>query len=116
VRIISLGLLVGLLFAGLLGCEHQVTGYPPQPEQTHPADRDRVIVYIHWTEDVDEIARQCARPHALTYGCEVPTQLGPSDWKCDVYVQQPRDFNDVPRLAVLGHETLHCFGALHKEP
>lgn len=107
-----LAIAVGLVMA--VGCEHKVTEYPRQPEMTQGPTRDRVIIYPNWVVDVDAIARACGRQH-LTYGCAVPGDLGPANWKCDIYIQGPIDFNDVPKLAVLGHEVLHCFGAKHKE-
>jgi hypothetical protein len=112
-------LLAALVAAcAVAACEYQVTEYnTPQPKMTRAPYLDRVIVYRHWVRDVDEIVRggHCKRTHATHVGCADLEQIGPDDWKCDFYIQQPKDFNDVARLAVGGHEVvMHCFGATHE--
>jgi hypothetical protein len=103
----AIGILV--LFS-LSGC-HQVTEVPSVGKTTADYNRDRVIVYVHWTADIDKIGKACDQPS--DYGCAQSQQLGPEDWKCDVYAQRPTDFNDKARLQVVGHELLHCLGGQH---
>lgn len=107
------GAFVGLLL-GLVACEHKVTEYPAVAQMTKSASRDRVVLYPIWVTDVDKIAEKCEKPDVLHYGCATPEQLGPDNYACRIYVQKPKDFNDVPRLAVIGHEVIHCLGAEHK--
>lgn len=105
-----------LLFALLASCDYAVTGYDRQPVETRGPTFDRVIIYPHWVKDVDEIVRggHCTvEPGQTDVGCADVADLGPGNVKCDLYAQQPKDFNDAARLAVLGHEAFHCFGAKH---
>ena len=45
------------------------------------------------------------------YGC---ARTKPdNDAICEVYMVEPRDFDDEKALETLGHETWHCFGAKH---
>jgi hypothetical protein len=93
---------------------HQVTAVPPVGAMTRAPDRDRVIVYIEWTADIDQIGAAC--DVASLYGCAKSQEIQPGDWKCTVYAQKPSDFNDGARLQVLGHEIFHCFGGQHSNP
>lgn len=47
---------------------------------------------------------------ATIHGCAV---LDEKAARCAVFLVAPRHFQDVDRLAVVGHEMWHCFGAKH---
>lgn len=111
-------ILVFLLVILVVACEHQVTDYSPQPAMTKAPYLDRVIVYRHWVTDVDDLHKSCPKLHQnkLYYGCADLKEIAAGEWVCHFYIQQPKDFNDVPRLAVGGHEVVeHCFGAEHED-
>lgn len=97
---------------------YQVTDYGPQPKMTLDAWRDRVVVYTHWVNDVKEILEACPEldpsKTKIFEGCAVSEMIAEDQWICNIYVQKPVDFNDEARLATLGHETFHCFGAVHE--
>lgn len=92
---------------------HQVTEVPTVGKTTQQPNRDRVIVYVEFVSDIDEISKFCPELEGALYGCARSEQIGPDEWVCRVKVQKPADFNDHPRLAVLGHEAYHCLGAKH---
>ena len=105
-----------LLALLLTGCAYQVTDYPTQPEMTVGIDRSVEVVdlRVHWHNSVDELAHSCkdSRPMFVVYGCaKWVVQDGRS--YCVIQAIPPKDFNDIPLLAVLGHELVHCFGARH---
>jgi hypothetical protein len=52
---------------------HQVTAVPPVGAMTRAPDRDRVIVYIEWTADIDQIGAAC--DVASLYGCAKSQEL-----------------------------------------
>lgn len=90
----------------LLGC-HSISQYPTQPPTTSKAIFDQVNLKVNWVTNIDVIAKACESRNT-TYGCAVKN--GSS---CVIYVVEPIDFNDVPKLAMLGHEVWHCLGARH---
>lgn len=104
-------LLLGVLL--LVACEHQVTDYPPQPAMTVGPYLERVTVTVKWHQNVDEIASMCRPPRGdegIIYECSyADTTAG----TCAIHALPPADFNDQTRLALLGHEMLHCLGAQH---
>lgn len=102
-------LLAILVLIAAFACERKVHGYSSQPVTTQRAVGETTQLTVHFVRDVDEILLFC--PHltgGTYYGCS-KQGLG----TCDVYLQQPSDFNDVSRLATLGHEVWHCMGARH---
>jgi hypothetical protein len=46
----------------------------------------------------------------IVHGCAM---LDPRGERCLVFAVEPYDFKDRNRLAVMGHELWHCFGAKH---
>jgi hypothetical protein len=90
---------------------HQITGYPTQPAMTQPPVVQTTTVEVNWTADVDEIGKHCGQDK-IYYGCASYTPvLGHGI--CTVWAPLPSSFNDLVRLAILGHEFLHCLGARH---
>jgi hypothetical protein len=47
-----------------------------------------------------------------THGCAMLDDEGQN---CVIFAVEPNDFQDRERLAVLGHEAWHCFGAKHAD-
>lgn len=102
--------LVLLIFL-LAACEHQVTDYPPQPALTVGPYTHSSAVTVFWHSGVDGIATACgAKPGFTFYECSRPDMTAGS---CVIHALQPADFNDQVRLALLGHELMHCLGAQH---
>lgn len=99
----------------LTGCAHQITAYPEQPPVVSPINRgiEAVTLTIRWHDSVDSVDDACkGTGHGVLYGCarvEIKNGLA-----CTVNAMPPKDFNDVPRLAVLGHEVAHCFLMQHR--
>lgn len=102
-----------VLTLGLAACEYQVTGYPQQPAMTAAPLVTDTSLHIHWHSSVDEIAKVCpAKDGEILYGCATWNLYGTMS-VCDVQALMPKDFNDVVRLIILGHEVFHCLGAQH---
>lgn len=100
--------LVFILCLLLTGC-HTISAYPVgQPELINKSSLTEVTVAVKWVKTVDQLNSVCGSPNRLTYGCAI--SLGNH---CTIHVIEPRDFNDVPLLAMLGHEFWHCLGARH---
>lgn len=97
-----------LLLTLVLAACQQVTDYTPQKPMTQNSQSGTTNLTVHFVKDVDDILKVCQLAGGTYYGC-AKQGLG----TCDVYFQQPKDFNDVPRLAVMGHELEHCMGARH---
>src|SRR5258706_16409658 len=84
-------LLVFLLFSQ--GCYQDTRYDQQQPRVTKPPYLKEVIVRIHWVKNVDDILKKCTFIHKGTYvGCADLKQEGPN-MVCDIYAQQPKDFN-----------------------
>lgn len=100
-----------LLFLLLLtSCEYKVNDYPPQPAMTIPPYLGAVQIAVYWHQNVDEIAQFCPKKdNLIVYECALTLKTG----SCVIHALQPKDFNDTPKLAMLGHEFLHCLGAQH---
>ena len=104
----------------LAACEHEVTAYPQQPPLvTKGANHREVLVMFRDQPDVETLNLMCAsKPEKLDYGCA--EYYAPSNPEYPdralliVYTLPPADFNDVPKLALLGHEVLHGRGWRHK--
>ena len=100
----------------LSGC-YAVTSYPDQPAMTSQINKsmDSIVVSIKWHDSVDEVEKACAgvqkQKTSLVYGCARFSFDG--GVKCIIDAIPPKDFNDVPLLAVLGHELVHCFMGTH---
>lgn len=90
----------------LLGC-HSINYYPEQRKITSRSTIDQINLRVIWTTNIDEIAKACGSKR-VTYGCAIAINNS-----CVIYVVEPIDFNDTPKLAMLGHEVWHCLGAKH---
>lgn len=103
-----------LAIAALLftGC-YQVTDYPKQPPTLTRCELTDVHLHIRWVVDVDEAAKACAR-ESLTYGCTEKILYLEGVRHAYLVLPRPRDFNDVPLIATLGHETCHALGGTHQ--
>lgn len=111
---LSLGL--GILF--LIACEHRINAYPlPMPPVIQDYLTDEVYLTRVRVKSVDEIARYCPQGNYLKYGCNhsrfEKLAEGRTYSICTIYVIAPNDFNDVPKLAIQGHELEECFGRRH---
>jgi hypothetical protein len=109
IRQAALGLLGGMALAA---CAYQITGYTHQPDLVRNAVVNRTTITVNWTDDVDEISKICGSDR-IAVGCAKVLPVSPTMNLCTIWVPQPKDFNDEVRLAILGHEALHCFGADH---
>ena len=47
-------------------------------------------------------------------GCAVIKISADGSAQCTIYSTKPKSFNDKPKLQLLGHELMHCFGAKHE--
>lgn len=81
--------------------------YPPHAEAT----RSVTVVRVVWM-DPEEVDQKCAEgspprpPNEVYLGCYDPNTS-------TIYAPQPRSFNDLYRLVILGHEFWHALGAMH---
>lgn len=95
----------------LVGCGYQVNDYTPQLGMSQGPTRDRVVLTVRWAANIDELALACST--GVTLGdCTKCDEIEGQRF-CTIYLQQPKDFNDVPRLAYAGHGLLHALGARH---
>ena len=102
-------ILLCILCLLLSGC-YTITEYPsPQPPLTVKSSIPEVTVKVNWVQSVDQISQACGANNRLLYGCAYSY---PGN-RCEIYVIEPRDFNDIALLAMLGHEFWHCLGARH---
>jgi hypothetical protein len=98
----------------IAACAYQITDYPPQPKTLFGPQVPKAIVTIVWTDDVDDISKHCGSPpNRIVTGCSETVQYLANENRCTVWASMPRNFDDEPRLAILGHELLHCLGAQH---
>lgn len=106
-----------LLFLLLSACDHRVTEYPHQPPITQNYQTDEVYLTRVRLNSVDELKRFCPNLSGLYYGCAKARfeTIAPNRTYslCTIYVLSPKDFNDLPKLAIQGHELEHCFGRMH---
>ena len=82
-----------LLALFLCGCASAYTG---------PV-RDRTEVVVKWDADCETMGLDGAR------GCATW-----SDTFCEIHAPKPESFLDSRALQTLGHELLHCLGAMHE--
>lgn len=111
---LALACLAGVLY--LTGCAQTLDRYPDQPPVISPVNTaiESVPVSIMWHWSVDAVNDACPTQQRagtwITYGC---ARLELAPLRCTINALVPKDFNDVPALAVLGHELTHCFLAMH---
>lgn len=109
---LALAILVNI---ALWGC-HTITSYPEQPSMNQPVNRnvETIEVTVRWHDTVDAVDNACGDARVrneVVYGCaRIYFDRG---IKCTINAIPPKDFNDVPLLAVLGHELVHCFMGTH---
>jgi hypothetical protein len=71
-------------------------------------------IEVTWLANDEAVTKKCQELGLPTTGVNGCARSKPDNIAiCEVYVVQPRDFNDSSRLEVLGHEVLHCLGARH---
>lgn len=82
------------------------------PDEAH-ATRRTVIVRVEWMADQAEADRVCSKlageqPTGKILACYMPSNG-------TIYAVQPKSFNDLYGLMILGHEFWHALGAEHPE-
>lgn len=93
----------------LSGC-HTISAYPVgQPDLVTKSSLTEVRVSVNWVKSVDQLNSLCRVPDKIVYGCAFSYEN-----YCKIHVIEPRDFDDIALLAMLGHEFWHCLGARHK--
>lgn len=105
-------LFTGLVLFALVACEHQITAYTPQPALVHKATTNYAYTAMVWLDDIDAMPAKCKKSGAVRYACAESVFVN-GIGSCTIWAVQPKDFNDVPGLAYLGHEFWHCMGANH---
>lgn len=101
-----------ILTSILVGC-YSITQYPEINLQTLSKSRvNQSNISVVWHNSVDSINHSCGNKNFTLYGCALPNFNNVSN-SCTIHVIEPKNFNDVALLAVLGHEVWHCFGAKH---
>ena len=83
------------------------------------ADGTAVSIELILVDNQQQLSEKCGRrmgkPSKLFLGCAVKLLRSPDATPaCVVYGIVPESRDDVPRLAVIGHELLHCYGAEHE--
>lgn len=105
-------LLLALLLAGCTASFDYARDVDARPMVSRGATQGEVTI-IWRMGDAEYVNRMCNwRPHlgGMTHGCAI---LDEKAGRCAMFVQQPRDFQDMERLALLAHEVWHCMGAKH---
>lgn len=103
-------LLFGLLFGVALFASSSSAGpYPPSAKSV----LSTVTVKVVWLPNeklVDTVCSTLARrkPNNTIVGCF----YSPSS---TIYAVEPKSFNDIPALIILGHEFWHALGAEHPD-
>jgi hypothetical protein len=118
--IVGRGNLASIAFAAiasLLGGCYTLAEYPEQPPITTGGSVERSRVRFNAVGGLDELQSKCMNrdPGFLTYACAYPyvEQATPKRSICTIFALAPEDSRDTAKLAVLGHELWHCFGAAH---
>lgn len=102
-------LVVGVIF-GLSSC----TGPDTTPPKTS-AKWDQTTIKVVWMS-VEDANNTCKRLGVRPlHGTDVIACAAVGNGFCTIYTKQPRSFVDRAALTTLGHETWHCFGAVHTE-
>jgi hypothetical protein len=105
----------------LASCSKKEEANEPYFETTRRSTIKQATIEVNWLPNEAAVSKKC-----LSLGTNdgppdsVPTYNGcartkPTDVSvCEVYVVEPKDFDDKETLQVFGHEVWHCFGARHK--
>ena len=100
----------------LAGC-HVLSEYPEQPPITTGGSVERSRVRFSAVRDVGELQGKCMNrdPRILHYACAYPSieHMNPKRSVCTIFALLPEGADDTVKLAILGHELWHCFGAAH---
>lgn len=114
--VVGLACLAGVLFGG---CAHQITAYPEQPQITTKGENHaEVLVFFTDVANVDDLEVMCVgATERIPYACAFyypPRDPAHPDRALVIIVAiAPTDFNDVPKLALWGHELAHGRGWRH---
>jgi hypothetical protein len=109
---------IGLVVSAwlLAGCQ-TLAEYPHQPSITTGGSVERSTIHIHVVRDFAELQRKCLNsdPNYVVYACAYPSvdYVTPKKSLCTIFTALPDNRDDTARIAILGHETWHCFGATH---
>ncbi len=100
---------VAAVFLWALTSCYQPDGFPPQPPLKRHGAITSTLVQVVWITDVTQIPASACRPAvgAIVEECATWKLAGSTSF-CTLYAFRPKDFNDFPLLARLGHEFLHC--------
>ena len=100
----------------LAGC-HTMVQYPDQPPLTTAGSVERSRVRFNVVRDLDELQAKCMNrdPNYFVYACAYPyiDHMNPKRSVCTVFAFLPDGPADTTKIAILGHEVWHCFGAAH---
>jgi hypothetical protein len=98
-------ILAAALVAALVGCS-------TVPQPTTSSKWNTATIEMHWLkkQEVGETCHQLGLPNAEFNGC---ARSKPNSNICEIYMAEPTSFDDKFPLEILGHETWHCFGAVH---
>jgi hypothetical protein len=111
------GIAIALVSAALLGGCATIAEYPEQPPLTTGGSVEISRISIHVVTDLDELQKKCLNRsmNYIVYACAYPG-LGYPDPKksvCTIFAFMPENREDAVKVALLGHEAWHCFGAAH---
>jgi len=94
-----------LIVLGLVSCDE---GAPPAAS----AKWDTTVITVVWMKPEDVNAK-CQELGVIdtnnAAACAAVSRSG-----CVIYTPQPKSFKDKEALRRFGHETWHCFGAMHQ--
>lgn len=98
-----------LLTAFLSGC----AAYPEQPAVTSwGAPQASVLLTVQEVRSEADVEALCP-DKVQSRACSIVRTVGNVNF-CLVTYAAPKDFNDVNRLADVGHEIMHCLGRMHR--
>lgn len=101
-------LVILLIVIALVGCDSESTN-----GTTSKAQWTQTTVSVVWLQQ-QEVTETCKRLGVkYIHSDRVTACAAVANHECTIYATQPRSFKDRPALVILGHETWHCFGAMH---
>ena len=111
------GIATALVSAALLGGCATIAEYPEQPPVTTSGSVEISKISIHVVTDLDDLQKKCLNRsmHHIVYACAYPGIGYPDPKKsvCTIFAFMPASREDAIKVALLGHEAWHCFGAAH---
>lgn len=101
----------------LVGCSTTTDPGTPRYNVWVPPTAGEAVVSITLLKDPIRLRDVCgllleSRNDYL--GCSATIRRDDGKMICKIYAYAPTDFNDGARLAIIGHELLHCYGAAHE--